>query len=101
MTIDKDGNTTRTGALGLKVLASDPSVSSDFAHVYAKDDSGSAEIFVKDEAGNVTKISPHNEQGEWEYFSRNVNTGKVMRVNMEELIKDIEKLTGKQYIREE
>ena len=74
---------------------------SDFAHVYAKDDTGSAEIFVKDEAGNVTKISPHNEQGEWEYFSRNVNTGKVMRVNMEELIKDIEKLTGKQYIREE
>ena len=101
MTIDKDGNTTRTGALGLKVLASDPSVTSDFAHVYAKDDTGSAEIFVKDEAGNVTKISPHNEQGEWEYFSRNVNTGKVMRVNMEELIKDIEKLTGKQYIREE
>ena len=34
-------------------------------------------------------------QGEWEYFSRNVNTGKVVRVNMEEMVRDIEKLTGK------
>jgi tRNA threonylcarbamoyladenosine biosynthesis protein TsaB len=58
-------------------------------------------VYVRDEAGNVTKLSPHNEKGEWEYFSRNVNTGKVVRVNMEEMVKDIEKLTGKKYIKEE
>jgi len=54
---------------------------------------------VRDEAGNVTKISPHNEAGEWEYYSRNVKTGKTVRINMEEMIRDIEKLTGKTYIK--
>ena len=83
------------------VLASDPGGSSGYAKIYAKDESSSAEMFVQDEAGNVTKISPHNEQGEWEYYSRNTKTGKTVRVNMEEMIRDIEKLTGKKYIKED
>ena len=81
------------------VLSGDPSGTADHAHIYAKDDSASAEVFVRDEAGNVTKISPHNEEGEWEYYSRNTKTGKTVRVNMEEMIRDIEKLTGKSYIK--
>ena len=81
-------------------VGSDPSGVTNKAHIYAKDESSSAEVFVRDEAGNVTKISPHNEQGEWEYFSRNTKTGKTVRVNMEEMIKDIEKLTGKKYIQD-
>jgi hypothetical protein len=80
---------------------SDPDTITDYAHIYAKDEASSAEVFVKDEAGNVTKISPHNEQGEWEYYSRNTKTGKTVRVNMEEMIRDIEKLTGKTYIKNE
>ena len=32
------------------------------------------EVFVRDEAGNVTKISPHNEKGNWEYYSKNIKT---------------------------
>jgi hypothetical protein len=83
------------------VLASDPGGTAGYAKIYAKDESASAEMFVQDEAGNVTKISPHNEQGEWEYYSRNVKTGKVVRINMEEMIKDIEALTGKSYIKYE
>ena len=90
-----------TGHVELKSLSGDPSGGTDLAQIYAKDDSSSAEVFVQDEAGNVTKISPHNEKGEWEYFSRNTKTGKTVRVNMEEMIKDIEKLTGKKYIKEE
>ena len=81
-------------------VGSDPSGVTNKAHIYAKDESSSAEVFVRDEAGNVTKISPHNEQGEWEYFSRNTKTGKTVRVNMEEMIRDIEKLTGKKYIQD-
>jgi hypothetical protein len=81
-------------------VGSDPSTATNNAHIYAKDESSSAEVFVRDEAGNVTKISPHNEQGEWEYFSRNTKTGKTVRVNMEEMIRDIEKLTGKRYIKD-
>ena len=90
-----------TGHIELKSLASDPSGGTDLAQIYAKDDSSNAEVFVQDEAGNVTKISPHNEKGEWEYFSRNTKTGKTVRINMEEMIRDIEKLTGKKYIKEE
>jgi hypothetical protein len=93
------GSKTFSSPLALTV-GSDPSTVTNNAHVYAKDESSSAEVFVRDEAGNVTKISPHNQQGEWEYFSRNVNTGKTVRVNMEEMIRDIEKLTGKKYIKD-
>jgi len=92
------GTKTFTAPLTLTV-GSDPSTVANNAHIYAKDESSSAEVFVKDEAGNVTKISPHNEQGEWEYYSRNTKTGKTVRVNMEEMIRDIEKLTGKSYIK--
>ena len=92
------GVKTFTAPLTLTV-GSDPSTVANNAHIYAKDEASSAEVFVRDEAGNVTKISPHNEQGEWEYYSRNTKTGKVVRVNMEEMIRDIEKLTGKSYIK--
>jgi len=81
-------------------VGSDPSGVTNKAHIYAKDESSSAEVFVRDEAGNVTKISPHNEEGDWEYYSRNTKTGKTVRVNMEEMIRDIEKLTGKKYIKD-
>ena len=92
------GAKTFDSALALTV-GSDPTGVTNKAHIYAKDDSSSAEVFVRDEAGNVTKISPHNDEGEWEYYSRNTKTGKTVRVNMEEMIRDIEKLTGKSYIK--
>jgi len=82
-------------------VGSDPATVANKAHIYAKDEAASAEVFVRDEAGNVTKISPHNAQGEWEYYSRNVKTGKTVRINMEEMIRDLEKLTGKTYIKNE
>jgi hypothetical protein len=84
--------------INLVEQSGDATGETDSAHIYAKADSGSAEVFVRDEAGNVTKISPHNEKGNWEYYSKNIKTGKIVRVDMEELIKDIENITGKQYI---
>jgi hypothetical protein len=94
------GAKTFTAPIALTV-GSDPSTVANKAHIYAKDEAASAEVFVRDEAGNVTKISPHNAQGEWEYYSRNVKTGKTVRINMEEMIRDLEKLTGKTYIKNE
>jgi hypothetical protein len=91
------GQKTFSSPIALTV-GSDPSGVANNAHIYAKDEASSAEVFVRDEAGNVTKISPHNKQGEWEYYSRNTKTGKTVRINMEEMIRDIEKLTGKTYI---
>ena len=91
----------RMGAIRLDNQSGDPTHGADFSWIFAKDESASSEVFVKDEAGNVTKISPHNEAGEWEYYSRNTKTGKTVRVNMEAMIRDIEGLTGNTYIESE
>jgi len=82
-------------------VGSDPSTLANSAHIYAKDDSSSAEVYVRDEAGNVTKISPHNEQGEWEFYTQNTTTGKTFRVNMERMIRKLEEFTGERFIQDE
>jgi len=79
---------------------SDPSTVTNYAHIYSKDVASSAEVFVRDEAGNVTQISPHNEEGEWQYFSRNVKTGKVVKINMEKMIRRLEEITGESFMEE-
>jgi hypothetical protein len=91
----------RFGAVILANQAGDPSGVTDSAHIYAKDDAGSSEVYVRDEAGNVTKISPHNDAGEWEYYSVNKNTGKKVRVNMERMIRKLEEITGETFIESE
>jgi len=89
-----------SGPLVLKKQAAIPTAVTDYGGVYAYDDGGgTTEVYAQDSAGNSTQISPHNEDGEWEYFSRNTNTGKVVRINMEEMIRDVEELTGKKYIK--
>ncbi|MAH48932.1 hypothetical protein CMI37_24100 [Candidatus Pacearchaeota archaeon] len=62
---------------------------------------GDSTMQVIDGQGNVTRLSPHNAQGEWEYFSQNSLTGKTVRINMEEVVSDLGKLTGKNYIKDE
>ena len=67
--------------------------------------SSGGELFAFDAAGNSTQISPHDsETGEWIFYSKNVNTGRVLKINMEELIFDLaaemSEKTGKQYIEE-
>lgn len=70
------------------------------AHIYSKLTGGTAEVFVQDSDGNVTQISPHNPAGEWHYFSRNTRTGKVVRVNMEKMIRKLEEITGESFMEE-
>ena len=86
------------GPMHLEVLASDPSGVTNRASLYSKDVSSSAELFVRDEAGNVTQISPHNTEGEWIYYSENVKTGKKFKVNMEKMIRKLEQITGEDFI---
>ena len=95
---DNANTLSRFGAVILANQASDPSTVADSAHIYAKDVSSSSEVFVRDEAGNVTQISPHNEQGEWQYYSVNEKTGKTVRVNMEKMIRKLEEITGETFI---
>lgn len=43
-------------------------------------------------------VSPHDpETGEWIFYSKNVKTGKMVKVNMEKLVKAVEKLTGEKF----
>jgi len=99
-----DGSTSKvridsSGRIGMQAT-SDPSTSTNYAHIYAKDVSSSAEVFVQDEAGNVTQISPHNKEGEWQYFSKNIKTGKVVKINMEKMIRRLEQITGESFMEE-
>jgi len=79
-----------------------PSTVTTKAWIYAKNTGASsrAELWVKDGNGNTTNISPHNEEGEWEYFSRNTKTGKHVRVNMEKMIRKLEEVTGESFMEE-
>lgn len=77
-----------------------PSVSADYGKIYSSAIGGTAEVFVLDGAGNETRISPHNEEGDWEYYSVNRISGKVMRVNMKKFIKRMEEITGELFIEE-
>ena len=54
--------------------------------------SSAGRLYAQDSAGNQTILSPHDpDTGEWIYYSRNVKTGKVVRVEMERLVKAVEK----------
>jgi len=70
------------------------------AYLYARDDVAESHIYTMDEGGNETKLGPHNENNEWEFYSRNVKTGKVIRVNMERMIRKLEEFTGNVFIEE-
>lgn len=98
---DAGAGLSRLGAVILANQSGDPSTVTDSAHIYAKDVSSSSEVFVRDEAGNVTQISPHNEAGEWQYWSQNVKTGKKVRINMEKMIRKLEEYTGETFIENE
>ena len=74
--------------------------------LYAEDVSTS-ELKVRDEAGNVSTLSPHNfellgERSEtmaWSYAAKNVFVGKEVAVDMMKVIRSLEKLTGETFIK--
>ena len=90
-----------SGVVVCENQAGDPSAVADSSILYAKDDGGSSEMYVLDEAGNSTKISPHNDQNEWEYYSHNIKTGKRFRVNMESMIRQLQEYTGLTFIEDD
>lgn len=78
------------GYLELNEIASLGSPASGRARIGVKDVAGTAEVFVKDEAGNETQISPHNHTAPASFvdaafdevgFSANVYTGVVVYTN--------------------
>ena len=101
LTLDVEGDARIDNHLALSCDGtSDPSLFINHAHIYSKLVSGHAEIFVRDSNGNVTQISPHTPEGEWQYFSKNTKTGKVVKVNMEKMIRKLEEITGESFMEE-
>lgn len=81
----------------------------DGVQLYAEDVSSSSELKVRDEAGNVTTLSPHNfslieksEAGAWSHYSEYTNpkTGEreAVNVDMLKLARLIEQLTGEKLV---
>jgi len=69
--------------------------------LYARDVDDSSELFVKNEAGDETPLGPHDPvTGEWIFSSRNVKTGKTLRVNMEQLVNAVEEASGEEFVEE-
>lgn len=65
---------------------------SDAAGLYAS----GGELYAYDSAGNATLLSPHDPvTGHWIFYSVNVKTGQVVKIDMEEAIRALEMLTGK------
>lgn len=114
MTILANGNigfnTTSFGTDAAKVLSigngTAPSASiADGVQLYAEDETDSSELKVRDEAGNVTTLSPHNfslipegpsEDLAWSYYSK--RDGKEINVDMLKTIRKVEELTGEKLV---
>ena len=73
--------------------------------LYAEDVSSSSELKVRDEAGNVTTLSPHNfelipegpsEDMAWSYYSE--KDGKRINVDMLKAIRVLERMSGEQLV---
>jgi hypothetical protein len=114
MRIDASGNLllagTATPATGVGTLAifngTAPTASvTNGIVLYAEDVSSSSELKVRDEAGNVTTLSPHNfsmipegasEDMAWAHYSE--RNGKRINVDMLKLARMVEKLTGEKLV---
>ena len=82
-----------TPYITFSVVSTTPTAAANEVSIWGVDE-GNGEMKVIDGDGNVTKISPHNNDGEWEYHSCNQRTGKCYQVNMEKIISVIERLSG-------
>ena len=75
--------------------------------LYAEDVSSSSELKVRDEAGNITTLSPHNfsvtERSDpmaWSHYGKNPFIGKEINVDMMAVVKAVEQLSGQSFIQE-
>lgn len=63
--------------------------------------STAGEGYMMDAAGNATLQTPHDRKtNEWIFLSKNTTTGKVLRIEMERLMRVLDKKLGGGFIRE-
>ena len=75
------------------------------AYIYAKDVTGTVELFGIDEAGNASQLTPHNfslferpDPMAWSYYCKNEMDGYELNVDLWGAIRAIEETTGKKFI---
>ncbi|NND33872.1 MAG: hypothetical protein HKN76_14880 [Saprospiraceae bacterium] len=102
--IFSDGNLGISGSLALANDMAPTSSPANLVQLYAEDAAGSSELIVRDEAGNVTTLSPHNfsligdpsEPLAWSFYSQNEH-GKI-NVDMLKTVRLVEELSGEQLV---
>jgi hypothetical protein len=89
--------------------ATDPTMDADTAGIYAKDVSGTQEMFAIDEADNAVQLTSHNftlfdppveANYPWSTYFSNEALGWEVAVDMWTLVREVEKLSGKQLLYE-
>jgi hypothetical protein len=103
--IDKDGEL-NTLKQTLHVVAAPTSGPADAVQLWAEDVSGSAELKVRDEAGNVTTLSSHNPQivetdgrvTSYVHQEYNPYSGKRVEMDVYGALERLETLTGERFI---
>lgn len=86
----------RQGGLQMQNAVATPTHVTNNAQLYVT----GGEMYVQDDSGNATQISPHNKDGEWIYNSKNIKTGKHININMEKMIRFLEEYHGETFIEE-
>lgn len=96
---------TSSGHMILTNATSVPSAVANSTVLFSEDVAGSSELKVKDEAGNVSTLSPHNfslipggasEPMAWSYYSE--RNGTKINVDMLKLARLLERLTGEKLV---
>ena len=59
-----------------------------------------AEVWAKDASGNITQLSPHDENGNWVFHAYNEKTGKTLKIQMEKLMRKLNDEYGGDFIEE-
>lgn len=102
------GTAVGTSGVGVLVIGNGTPPGSSPANsiqLYAEDVAASSELKVRDEAGNITTLSPHNfsgipqgpsEEMAWSFYSE--KDGKYVNVDMLKLARLVEKLTGEKLV---
>jgi len=100
--------TAATSAVGVFHISNGTAPSASIANgvlLYAEDVTASSELKVRDEAGNVTVLSPHNftlipdgpsEDMAWAHHSE--RDGKKINVDMLAAIREVERLSGRKLV---
>ena len=96
------GVSSGTPALALTVASADPvGIGTNTAGIFVKDILDDAKLHAFDENGSVTLLSPHDPvTNKWIFESRNLYSGKTIRIDMEILVRAVEALTGQIFIHE-